>query len=61
MRPSSEMEKISWISNVSNLYPNSIHIFFDKTGGEKEAKISKMDNKGHYHAITYTKTKQIYA
>ena len=61
MRPSSEMEKIFWIPNVSKSYPNCIHVFSNKTGGEKEAKVLKMDNKGQYYAITYTKIKQIYA
>ena len=61
MRPSSEMEKIFWIPNVSKSYPNCIHVFSNKTGGEKEAKVLKMDNKEQYYAITYTKTKLIYA
>ena len=55
------MEKIFWIPNVSKSYPNCIHVFSNKTGGEKEAKVLKMDNKGQYYAITYTKIKQIYA
>ena len=50
-----------WISNVSKPYPSCIHVFSNKTGGEKETKVLQMNNKGQYHAIIYTKTKRVYA
>ena len=42
------------------MYPSCIQTVSNETGGERPAKVLKMDNKGQYYKITYTKIKQLY-